>query len=106
MASEFKKCPNGHYYQGDHCPYCKPCPSNAKESITIGRSSDNDFVIIDPLVNRVHCRIEIIGEERYRITDLQSKNGTYVNGKRIEGSMEIGPFDDVMVGESHVQWLH
>jgi len=21
--SEYKKCPNGHYYQGDHCPYCK-----------------------------------------------------------------------------------
>lgn len=21
--SDFKKCPNGHYYQGDHCPYCK-----------------------------------------------------------------------------------
>lgn len=24
MANEFKKCPNGHYYQGSHCPYCKP----------------------------------------------------------------------------------
>ena len=23
MSNEFKKCPNGHYYQGDHCPYCK-----------------------------------------------------------------------------------
>lgn len=23
MAQEFKKCPNGHYYQGDHCPFCK-----------------------------------------------------------------------------------
>lgn len=23
MTQEFKKCPNGHYYQGDHCPYCK-----------------------------------------------------------------------------------
>lgn len=21
--SEYKQCPNGHYYQGDHCPYCK-----------------------------------------------------------------------------------
>ena len=21
--SNFKQCPNGHYYQGDHCPYCK-----------------------------------------------------------------------------------
>ena len=23
MSNEFKKCPNGHYYQGSHCPYCK-----------------------------------------------------------------------------------
>ena len=23
MATNFKKCPNGHYYQGDFCPYCK-----------------------------------------------------------------------------------
>lgn len=23
MQGEFKQCPNGHYYQGDHCPYCK-----------------------------------------------------------------------------------
>jgi len=23
MANEFKKCPNGHYYEGDYCPYCE-----------------------------------------------------------------------------------
>ena len=28
MANEFKKCPNGHYYQGDHCPYCKTSGAN------------------------------------------------------------------------------
>lgn len=32
MSNEFKKCPNGHYYQGDHCPYCK----------TSGGKGDND----------------------------------------------------------------
>lgn len=31
MANEFKKCPNGHYYQGSHCPYCKP-NNNAERS--------------------------------------------------------------------------
>lgn len=24
MANEYKQCPNGHYYQGAQCPYCKP----------------------------------------------------------------------------------
>lgn len=28
MANEFKKCPNGHYYQGSHCPYCKTSGTN------------------------------------------------------------------------------
>ena len=77
-----------------------------KDSVTIGRSVQNDIIINDFLVSRIHCQIERIDTERYRITDLNSKNGTYVNGKKIEGSAEIGPFDDVMVGESHVQWLH
>ena len=29
MAGEFKQCPNGHYYQGTSCPYCKTSGSNA-----------------------------------------------------------------------------
>ena len=29
MAGEFKQCPNGHYYQGVSCPYCKTSSSNA-----------------------------------------------------------------------------
>lgn len=32
MQGEFKQCPNGHYYQGDHCPYCKS--SNQSENAT------------------------------------------------------------------------
>ena len=27
MSTEFKRCPNGHYYQGDSCPYCKSTTS-------------------------------------------------------------------------------
>lgn len=35
MANEFKKCPNGHYYQGDHCPYCKTNGNNDKSGDTL-----------------------------------------------------------------------
>lgn len=34
MSGEFKQCPNGHYYQGDHCPYCKENNSNPREGWT------------------------------------------------------------------------
>ena len=100
----FKKCPNGHYYKGDECPYCKSM--NIKNSITIGRSIENDVIVDDPLVTRKHCKIERVGEDRYIITAFVTENGTYVNGKKLEGSMEIGPSDDVMMGKTHVQWLH
>ena len=30
--AEYKQCPNGHYYQGDHCPYCKTGASPASNT--------------------------------------------------------------------------
>lgn len=38
MSTEFKKCPNGHYYQGATCPYCKS--SNATHSGTGGTKTE------------------------------------------------------------------
>lgn len=32
MANEYKQCPNGHYYQGDQCPYCKSGVGQMHES--------------------------------------------------------------------------
>lgn len=37
IMSEFKQCPNGHYYQGDHCPYCKD---------TVAADGDNSRTVI------------------------------------------------------------
>lgn len=102
--SEIKKCPNGHYYQGDECPYCH-INSNNRKSITIGRDIHNDCVIIDPFVSRIHCKIEEIGNNRYRLIEL-AESGTLVNGKRVNDSMEIGPLDVIMVGHTCVDWLH
>lgn len=75
-------------------------------AITVGRSFDNDIIINYSDIERHHCLIEEIGEERFRIIDLDSANGTFVNGMRVKGSMEIGPYDEVLVGTYHVAWLH
>ena len=48
---------------------------------TIGRSPDNQIVIDDMMISRMHAKIEI-DDTRIFITDL-SKNGTYVNGQRL-----------------------
>jgi Protein of unknown function (DUF3662)/Inner membrane component of T3SS, cytoplasmic domain len=52
-------------------------------SVQIGRIAENDIVLPDPNVSRVHARVER-RDSSYFITDLSSTNGTWVNEERIE----------------------
>jgi len=56
--------------------------------IFIGRSSDNDVQLRDKTVSRKHLKV-FTKENRYYIEDLDSKNGTYVNGEQILPGREI-----------------
>src|SRR6266436_6954303 len=49
------------------------------EVITIGRAPDNMIVIDDPSVSGRHAQLQLAGEG-YRLKDLESTNGTCVNG--------------------------
>lgn len=51
---------------------------------TLGRAPDNDIVLEDPKVSRHHAVIAFTGD-RYTITDLESANGTFVNGILVRG---------------------
>lgn len=53
-----------------------------KPVITIGRSKDSDIAIHDALLSREHARINTVGEDHI-IEDMQSSNGTLVNGIRV-----------------------
>jgi pSer/pThr/pTyr-binding forkhead associated (FHA) protein len=66
---------------------------------TIGRGSDNDLVLPDQQVSRRHARLER-GPEGWFLTDLGSTNGTYVNGQRIQGRVQIQIGDRVSIGSS------
>lgn len=48
-------------------------------------------------ISRKHCRF-FIGDDEVRVSDLQSRNGTYVNGQKIEAEVSIKPGDKVSVG--------
>lgn len=56
-----------------------------KETITIGRGRKNDVIIQDNEVSREHSRMVRVLDD-YEIHDLNSTNGTFVNGQRIDGS--------------------
>ncbi|MDL2224003.1 FHA domain-containing protein [Bacteroidales bacterium OttesenSCG-928-M06] len=71
--------------------------------ITIGRDLDNDIVVHDSKVSRHH--LQIINEAgSFRIVDLYSTNGTFVNDKKISGETSLLINDIVRVGNSVLPW--
>lgn len=53
-------------------------------SVTLGRSPDATIMLDDPEVSRLHARVSRTPDGNYLLEDLGSKNGTFVNGTRVE----------------------
>jgi ABC transport system ATP-binding/permease protein len=49
---------------------------------TVGRATRADFIVDAPLVSRLHCRLTA-GAAELEVLDLESTNGTFVNGERV-----------------------
>ncbi|MFC1840497.1 FHA domain-containing protein [Thermodesulfobacteriota bacterium] len=56
--------------------------------IQIGRAIENDVQIRDPLISRNHLSV-LLKDQEYRITDMQSANGTFVGNEKISPNIEI-----------------
>src|SRR5690242_20171978 len=68
-------------------------PGNVK---TLGRAPRADFIVDAALVSRLHCRLAASAGE-IEAVDLESTNGTYVNGQRVaRGTLRDG--DRLRVG--------
>ena len=63
---------------------------------TIGRSTGAEFKLDRPLVSRLHCQVTA-ADESVHVKDLDSTNGTFVNGKRIR-TAELKDGDTLRVG--------
>lgn len=73
--------------------------------LTIGRSQENDIVINDAKVSRIHLQLVISDNETYSVVDLNSANGTYVNGERIYGEAKLKQNDEIRIGDTIIPWL-
>ncbi|HUF48110.1 MAG TPA: FHA domain-containing protein [Vicinamibacterales bacterium] len=51
---------------------------------TVGRTSRADFILDATLVSRVHCRLSAEPSDQLVVEDLDSTNGTHVNGVRVD----------------------
>ena len=70
--------------------------------VTIGRRDDNDVVLNRPGISRHHARLER-DKGTYRLFDLDSTNGTLVNGKEI-GQVTLADGDEVTFGEVNLNF--
>ncbi|GEM_PF-6598469 len=67
-----------------------------QKTTVIGRGEDCDIVINHPMVSRHHAKIVRVGPSFY-IHDLQSTNGTMVNGENIDQHV-LQPEDEIQIG--------
>ncbi len=78
-------------------------PVSNDVEIKIGRGQSNNiaFDLADDSISREHCRIKVnsLLPDTYEITDLQSKNGTYVNGKAITEKTVLYAGDVIRLGK-------
>ena len=70
----------------------------------VGRDPDQvDIGIDSAVVSARHLEVEVVGEGRFRITDLGSANGTFVNGVELKGTREVSQDDRISLGSHEVR---
>lgn len=76
------------------------------DSLRIGRIEDNDLYLDDPQLSRHHAIIHQ-DESGYTVSDLDSTNGTFLNGERITGQRRLAEGDRIRVGNTSLvfRWL-
>ena len=71
---------------------------------TIGRALENDIVVNETVASRSHAQLIFDDEDGVYINDLNSSNGTFVNGNRIEGFCKLKSTDIVTIGATPIKW--
>jgi pSer/pThr/pTyr-binding forkhead associated (FHA) protein len=72
---------------------------------TVGRMPDNDVVVPDAYVSRRHCAIVVHTADRCELHDIASKNGTYLNGHKINGPTRLHSGDQIRMCNRNLVFL-
>jgi hypothetical protein len=70
--------------------------------IAVGRASDNDVILDDPQVSRHHCQLKL-QHGAYGFVDLQSRNGSAVNGQQVE-EIALANGDRIRIGNTSMEF--
>ena len=70
---------------------------NPDQVTTVGRAPTNRIVIHDELCSRNHCEV-FHDDEKWMLKDLGSRNGTLINGMRVDGEWELQEAERIQIG--------
>ena len=74
-------------------------------AISLGRSLDCDLWLDDPRLSRTHCKLEpALQGDGFVVLDMGSRNGTYVNGKRVVERAVLAHRDVITVGRAQIKF--
>lgn len=71
--------------------------------VTIGRSDEADVRIVDRFASGIHARVHTRGNA-YFVEDLESTNGTYLNGADLRGEAALNDLDEIRIGDTEFRF--
>jgi transcriptional regulator with GAF, ATPase, and Fis domain len=74
-------------------------------TVTVGRAPTNEIVIKDERCSRYHAEFFVTRGE-WTLRDLDSRNGTLLNGKPVKGDIVLSPGDVVRIAHTHMAFVH
>lgn len=77
------------------------CINLKNEKISIGRAEDNDLPLADPFSSSHHALI-YPADGKFLLRDNGSKNGTFLNGERVRGEVELKKGDEILIGSTRL----
>jgi predicted component of type VI protein secretion system len=72
--------------------------------VTLGRSRENAIFLPDELASRVHARVHF-EDGQWVLTDLDSRNGTRVNGELVDETVPLAHGQEIQIGETRMRFL-
>lgn len=71
--------------------------------VMVGRDAGCSFQIVDPELSRYHLQIRHAADKKQHFAiDFQSKNGVYVNGRKIESETPLADRDVITIGATRI----
>jgi adenylate cyclase len=79
-------------------------PQGIKTYWTVGRGQENDLVLNDQWISRNHAILQTTDTGDFYLIDLGSRNGTFVNGRRVSIPVTLKDADQVTFGKTEVEF--